>query len=109
MSSTVGPLHPAVVAFRQAVVEQRLGLEGLHVYLRDRGALAHRWVADTRRDVFSVSKTFTSVAVGIAESEGLLNLDDPVLKHLPQFASAAADGVDAMSVRHLLTMTAGNG
>jgi CubicO group peptidase (beta-lactamase class C family) len=28
--------------------------------------------------VFSVSKTFTSVAIGIARAEGLLDLDDPV-------------------------------
>lgn len=108
MSSAVGPLHSGVVGFRQTVMERHLGVEGLHVYLRGRDALAHRWVADTRRDVFSVSKTFTSVAVGIAESEGLLNLDDPVLKHLPQFAGDAAGGVETMSVRHLLTMTAGN-
>jgi CubicO group peptidase (beta-lactamase class C family) len=108
MTSAVGPLHAAVLGFRQAVLERHLGLEGLHIHVRGHGSLAHRWVADLRRDVFSVSKTFTSVAVGIAESEGLLNLDDPVLKHLPEFSGDAADGVDAMSVRHLLSMTAGN-
>jgi hypothetical protein len=31
--------------------------------------------------VFSVSKTFTSVAIGIARAEGLLDLDDPVADH----------------------------
>jgi CubicO group peptidase (beta-lactamase class C family) len=31
--------------------------------------------------VFSVSKTFISVAIGIARAEGLLDLDDPVADH----------------------------
>lgn len=101
-------LHTAVVGFRQAVVERHLGLEGLHISLNGRGELAHRWIADDRRDVFSVSKTFTAVAVGIAQAEGLLDLDDPVLKHLPQFGPDAAAGVDAMTIRHLLSMTSGN-
>jgi CubicO group peptidase (beta-lactamase class C family) len=57
--------------------------------------------------VYSVSKTFTSVAVGLARAEGLLDLDDRVLAHLPQFASSAAAGVEELTIRHLLTMTAG--
>ena len=34
------------------------------------------WDAARRRDVYSVSKSFTSVAVGIAQKEGLLSLDE---------------------------------
>ncbi len=55
-----------------------------------------------------MSKTYTSVAVGLAREEGLLDLDDPVLAHLPHLADSAAPGVEAMTVRHLLTMTHGN-
>ena len=109
MSSGMDRLHAAAVGFRQAVAEQHLGLEGLHISLNGRGELTHRWVADDRRDVFSVSKTFTSIAVGIAQAEGRLHLDDPVLNHLPQFLTDAAEGVEAMTIRHLLSMTAGNG
>lgn len=76
--------------------------------LNGRGEIAHRWVADDRRDIFSVSKTFTAVAIGIAQAEGLLDLEDPVLSHLPQFRADAAEGVEAMTIRHLLNMTAGN-
>lgn len=60
-----------------------------------------------RRDVFSVSKTFVSVAVGIAAAEGLLDLTDPLLGHLGHLASAAAEGVDAITIDRLLTMTSG--
>jgi CubicO group peptidase (beta-lactamase class C family) len=64
-------------------------------------------VSDDRRDIYSVSKTFTSVAVGIARAEGLLELDDRVLTHLPAFETTAAEGVEELRIRHLLSMTAG--
>ena len=62
---------------------------------------------DVRRDVYSVSKTFTSVAIGLAEAEGRLSVDDPILAHLPEFAAGAAEGVEAITVDHLLQMTSG--
>jgi CubicO group peptidase (beta-lactamase class C family) len=100
-------LRSAVVSFRQSVAERHLDLDGLHISLNG-GELAHQWGIDMRRDVFSVSKTFTSVAIGIAEEEGLLSLDDPALAHLPQFADDAAVGAEAITIRHLLSMTSGN-
>ena len=49
------------------------------------------WDAARRRDVYSVSKSFTSVAVGIAQREGLLSLDekltDAFAEDLPDFVS----------------------
>jgi CubicO group peptidase (beta-lactamase class C family) len=58
--------------------------------------------------VFSVSKTVTSLAVGMLGGDGLLTIDDPVLMHLPELADTAAPGAEAMTIRHLLSMTAGN-
>ena len=56
----------------------------------------------------SVSKTVTSLAVGMLEGDGALSLDDPVLAHLPELAGTAAAGSEAITVKHLLRMTAGN-
>jgi CubicO group peptidase (beta-lactamase class C family) len=70
--------------------DRRLGVDGVHVYAGGEVLADRHWLADIRRDVFSVSKTFTSAAVGIAEAEGLLRLDDPILGHLSQFADVAA-------------------
>ena len=67
----------------------------------------YHWTPDVRRDVFSVSKTFVSVAVGMAAAEGLLKLTDPLLSHLSHLTSAAAEGVDRITVEQLLTMTSG--
>lgn len=100
-------LRLGLLGLRQAVAEQRLGLEGIHIAQDDQAPITFRWVSDDRRDVYSASKTFTSVAVGIAQAEGLLELDDLVLSHLPQFAETAAPGVEEVTIRHLLAMTAG--
>lgn len=106
MTSDTGVV--AVSRFLQTVASDALRLDGLHIRQRGREPISHRWGRDERRDVRSVSKTFTSVAVGLARAEGLLELDDPVLRHLPHLADTAADGTEAMTLRHLLTMTAGN-
>jgi CubicO group peptidase (beta-lactamase class C family) len=102
------PVPAAMRRFRDTVDRRDLRLEGLHLRRAGLQPLAHRWTRDERRDVFSVSKTFTAVAVGMARAEGLLDLDDAVLTHLPDLSDTAAPGTEAMTVRHLLSMTAGN-
>ncbi len=96
-----------VVRFGHAASARSLGVDGVHVHQEGRDSVERHWAADIRRDVFSVSKTFTSVAVGIAADEELLRVDDPVLRYLPGLAAAAGDGVEAVTIRHLLTMTSG--
>ncbi len=109
MDTSSSSLQRAVAGFQQSVADRQLNLDGLHVSLNGRGEIACQWGVDMRRDVFSVSKTFTAVAIGIAQEEGLLLLDDAVLMHLPEFADEAADGAEAVSIRHLLSMTSGIG
>ncbi|MHC5795647.1 serine hydrolase domain-containing protein [Lacisediminihabitans sp. FW035] len=59
--------------------------------------------------MFSVSKSFTSLAIGIAIDEGLLALDDRVVDLLPDDLPAEVDPhLAALTVRHLLTMTTGH-
>jgi CubicO group peptidase (beta-lactamase class C family) len=98
-----------VARFGHAASAQSLGVDGVHVHQEGHDPLERHWAADIRRDVFSVSKTFTSVAVGIAADEELLKLDDPVLQYLPGLAATAGKGVEAVTIRHLLTMTSGLG
>jgi CubicO group peptidase (beta-lactamase class C family) len=57
----------------------------------------------------SVSKSFTSTAIGLAIADGKLRLDDPVLKFFPAEAPASpSDNLKAMRVRDLLTMSCGH-
>ncbi len=58
--------------------------------------------------LFSLSKSFTSTAVGLAISEGKLSLDDPVLKFFPEEAPALpSKNLSSMRVRDLLRMATG--
>lgn len=81
--------------------------------LRHGHVFAEGWWSPYRPEIphlmFSVSKSFTSTAVGIAAAEGRLSLDDRVLDFFPDEKPAqASDFLAVMSVRHLLTMTTGH-
>ncbi|QOC91760.1 serine hydrolase domain-containing protein [Micromonospora craniellae] len=95
-------------AFVQANAVRGLGAHGIHVYREGRAPVAHRFGADDRVNVYSVAKTFTSVALGLAEAEGRLTLDDRLLDHFPELRATAADGAEGITLRHLLTMTTGS-
>jgi CubicO group peptidase (beta-lactamase class C family) len=52
----------------------------------------------------SSSKPVTAVAIARLWERGALGLDDPVARHLPEFAAGGKEGV---TIRHLLTHTGG--
>ena len=65
--------------------------------------------AQSPHELYSLSKSFTSTAVGMAVAEGKLSIDDEVLKFFPDDAPAERSGnLRAMRVRDLLTMSAGH-
>lgn len=81
--------------------------------IRHGRVVAEAWWAPYDRDtphiLYSLSKSFTSTAVGLAVAEGKLSLDDQVIKFFP--AEAPADpspNLRAMRVRDLLRMNTGN-
>lgn len=61
---------------------------------------------DTKFNLGSINKLFTSVAAAQLMQEGRLGLDDPVGKYLNGFAEEAASKV---TIKHLLQMTSGWG
>jgi CubicO group peptidase (beta-lactamase class C family) len=102
-----------------AIAERRLvgtvvlvARDGNVVYHRAAG-LADREAGRSMREdaVFrfsSVTKPFVSVAVMKLVEDGVLNLDDPVTKWLPDFKPKLADGTTpVITLRQLLTHTSG--
>lgn len=71
---------------------------------------------DTRRQMWSVTKTFTSMAVGIAVGEGKLSLSEKVAPMFPEevaeaeknMTDAQKANLEALTVRHLLIMANGH-
>ncbi|WP_159498376.1 serine hydrolase [Microbacterium sp. 18062] len=90
--------------FVTAVDEEDLGAYGVHMLVGE-DVVEHRWRSDDRENLYSVSKGVCALAVGIAIGEGVLTLDTTVSRLLPRVDLGA--GVEAVTVRHLLTMTSG--
>lgn len=93
---------------------ERLGLE-MHslMVVRHGQVAAEGWWAPYSSDrvhlLYSLSKSFTSTAVGFAIAEGRFRLDDRVVdlvpQHLPDHVDAA---VGELTVHHLLSMSTGH-
>jgi len=77
---------------------------GVHVLVGE-DAAEHRWTEDAREDIHSVSKGVCVLAAGMAADEGLISFDAPVGTYLPE--TDLGDGVDRVTLRHLLTMSSG--
>lgn len=99
-TAAVGVLERVVAG----IDEERLGAYGVHVRIGDDEA-EHRWRSDDRENLYSVSKGVCALAVGIAVDEGVLTLDTRVPEVLPDVP--LGDGVEMVTVRHLLSMTSG--
>jgi CubicO group peptidase (beta-lactamase class C family) len=106
-----GVSSAAVLAFVEAADQQ---IDALHSFLllRHGHVVAEGWwspySAASPHALYSLSKSFTSTAVGLAIAEGKLRLDDEVLKFFP--ADAPADpsaNLKGMRVSDLLRMSTG--
>lgn len=102
----------AVLQFIDAVESQ---IRDLHSFmlLRHGQVVAEGWWSPYRRQdphvLFSLSKSFTSTAVGLAVAEGRLSIDDFVLSFFPDEAPKSPSAqLAAMRVRHLLSMSTGH-
>ena len=62
--------------------------------------------SDTRHNVWSCTKTFTSTVLGVLIAEGLCSLDDPAVKYLPDMDDHYAV-YGRIRLRHLASMSSG--
>ncbi|MBC7922881.1 MAG: serine hydrolase [Ferruginibacter sp.] len=99
-------------AFVEAVEKDNLGLHSLMV-VRHGKVVAEGWwdpyQPELKHVLFSLSKSFTSTAVGFAVTEGRLKVADKVLAFFPAEAPEnPGQHLAAMRVKDLLTMTTGH-
>ncbi len=107
-----GVSTPKIIEFIEAANEK---VNSMHSFMlvRNGKVIAEAWwapeAADKPHVLWSLSKSFTSTAVGLAVADGKLSIDDPVLKHFAAEAPAEPSAnLKAMRVRDLLTMSTGH-
>ncbi|WP_299926087.1 serine hydrolase domain-containing protein [uncultured Nocardioides sp.] len=111
MSQGVDPA--GVLAFVDAVdADPNVELHGLMV-LRHGYVVAEGWwaphTAERTRLLYSLSKSFTSTALAFAVDEGMVDLDDTVLQHFPEYADEVVDPRSrSLTLRHLISMASGH-
>ncbi|SDN53731.1 serine hydrolase domain-containing protein [Acetanaerobacterium elongatum] len=94
--------------FIKSNAQNNLNVYGIHVYSKTLGSAAHHFRAQERVHLFSGSKAFTSMAVGIAAGEGRLGLSDKIIDYFPQYRDIAAPGAEQITVKDLLQMRVGH-
>lgn len=108
-----GVSSSAINAFIDSVAAaEQIELHSLMI-LRHDTVIAEGWWAPYTPDqvqlLYSLSKSFTSTAAGLAQAEGLLSLDDKVVDIFPEHAGAVVDPRSGeLTLRQLVRMATGH-
>jgi CubicO group peptidase (beta-lactamase class C family) len=107
-----GIASSAISAYVDAIQKQVRDFHGM-MLLRHGHVIAEGWwkpyAAEYPHVLYSLTKSFTSTAIGMMVAEGRLSVDDPIIGFFPDEAPAQPDPLLArMRVRHLLSMSTGH-
>jgi CubicO group peptidase (beta-lactamase class C family) len=101
-----------IMKFLDAIKEIKQEFHSLMI-IRHGNVVAEGWWApyssEHKQQLYSLSKSFTGTAIGLAVHEKLLTVDDPVIKFFPDMLpTEISDNLAALKVRHLLSMSVGH-
>lgn len=96
--------------FINVILEKKLNVFGIVVIKDGVNVAEHHFIPEERRELYSVTKSFTSTAVGVAIAEGYFSLSDSLLKFFkeeipkgtPQYHM---NNLNKVTVERLLTMS----
>lgn len=106
----VNPGH--ILNFIERLERQKIHIHSFLLLRRDKviargGCAPYR--PDKRHMLFSLSKSFTSAAIGFAVQEGQLSVEDKVLSFFPEVLKGKpCENMEKMKIKHLLTMNTGH-
>jgi CubicO group peptidase (beta-lactamase class C family) len=101
-----------IIKFLEAITEIKQEFHSLMI-LRHGTVVAEGWWApyssEHKQQLYSLSKSFTGTAIGLAVRERLLTVDDPIIKFFPDWLpQTISENLAALKVRHLLSMSVGH-
>ena len=69
----------------------------------------HPYSPDEKREVYSLSKTFTSTSIGVAIDNGLLDINERIIDIFPdKCPENISENLEKMTIKHLLSMNTGH-
>ena len=105
---SVGIPSQAITNFILRLRKQNVPMHSILVYRHDclvtEGYYAP-YQPDTLHRMFSISKSFTSIAIGLLADEGKLSLNDPIISYFPdKIPDDVHPWIAAMTIRDMLMM-----
>jgi len=92
--------------YRLRINEKQLNVYGI-VIKKDNDEIEHRFRSDDRVNIYSCSKSVTTLAIGMLIDAGRLALSDTLEALFPEYLSDMSNGTHSITVRNLLHMTSG--
>ena len=107
-----GVSSTGIRAFLDAAEQSGLEFHSIMI-LRHGHVVAEGWWApfasELKHTLYSLSKSFTSTAIGMAVADGKLSVEDNVLSFFPEYKPAeVSENLTNLKIKHLLTMTTGH-
>ena len=101
-----------IIRFLDDMREKRLHMHALMI-LRHGKVITEAsfapWSKDSKHILFSLSKSFTSTAVGFAVQDGLIKTSDRLIDFFPELLSnPPCENMRKITVKHMLTMNTGH-
>lgn len=87
---STGLSSQCIINFINRLQEKQVPMHSILLLHRDKlitKAYYAPYTADTLHRMFSISKSFTSIAIGLLEAEGLLSLSDRICDYFPEYVS----------------------
>lgn len=109
---SVGVPSASIMAFMDRLKEEGRNVQGFMLYRH--GKLIAKCIAppydfNSKRHVYSISKTFTSTAIGIARDEGLLTLNERLVDIFPDsLPETISPNLAKMTIHDVLCMGCGH-
>jgi CubicO group peptidase (beta-lactamase class C family) len=107
-----GVSSAGIIEFLDAVEKSKVGFHSIMI-VRHGKVVAEGWwtpyAPELKHTLYSLSKSFTSTAVGLAVKEGRLKIEDKVISFFPnELPDQVSENLAAMTVKDLLTMSTGH-
>ncbi len=103
----------AVTCVKERLEKLPLGEYGVEAFAladNEQIVLEKHFVKSIYRDIYSHTKSFVALGVGIALDNGLMKLDDRLVDYFPEFVPKAHSPLlEKITLKNLLTMTSGFG